>query len=253
MGKSLRKGKIWIFFIFFTAFAYATNAQNVDEQMWFEYMLNYPFANTYNVEGAFTYSTTLSDPRWRAFDFQVTPEVSITRNIDLSTSLLGSSTFQNDTLQTFELRPAFGARFHFTQNKRIQTRLFVRFEQRHLKDLESGDWFKSNRTRARIETLIPINGSTMFSGDKLWYGILDAEWFFVLDNDVAERFANRFRMRAGIGYRLNYNLRFEFVFTNQQSKQAIGESFYSSDNIFRFRIKQYLRKTKPSTAVGTGN
>ncbi len=216
-------------------------------------MLNYPFANMYNLESAFTYSTSLRSPRWRAFDFQITPEAAITRNIDLSASFLGSYTFQNDTLESLELRPTIGVRFHFTEERRIQTRLFVRFEQRHFKDVEAGDWYKSNRFRTRAESVIALNKPTMFSGDKLWYAILDAEWFFVLDEDVEERFANRFRLRAGLGYRLNYNLRFEFVFTNQQSKNAIAENFYSSDNIFRFRIKQYLNKAKPSNATGTGN
>ena len=40
--------------------------------------------------------------------------------------------------------------------------------------------------------------------DKAWYGILDAEWFFTSEeDDVQERFANRFRGRCGLGYRLN--------------------------------------------------
>jgi hypothetical protein len=39
----------------------------------------------------------------------------------------------------------------------------------------------------------------------------------------------------------------------QLSKNGIDENFESSDNIFRFRVKQYLRKSKPSTAAGTGN
>jgi hypothetical protein len=34
----------------------------------------------------------------------------------------------------------------------------------------------------------------MFSGDKLWYSILDAEAFVVMDHDAEERFANRLRI-----------------------------------------------------------
>ncbi len=55
----------------------------------------------------------------------------------------------------------------------------------------------------------------MFAGDKLWYSLLDAEAFIVMDQDVEERFANRFRIRTGIGYRINYGLRLEFMYTLQ--------------------------------------
>ena len=82
--------------------------------------------------------------------------------------------------------------------------------------------------------LIPINQKSFFN-DELWYGVLDAEWFLTVDDDVDERFANRFRLRLGIGYRLSYTSRFEFIYMMQESKHAIGDSFYNSDNIFRFR------------------
>lgn len=86
----------------------------------------------------------------------------------------------------------------------------------------------------------------------MWYGIVDAEVLFT-DDEINERFANKFRLRLGVGYRLNYSYRFEFIFMNQQSRTGTDEDFTSSDNIFRFRVKHYLRKTKPSDASGVGN
>lgn len=95
--------------------------------------------------------------------------------------------------------------------------------------------------------------ASKYSGDKLWYLIFDAEAFIVLDQDVKERFANRLRVRCGIGYRLSYNTRFEFVYTLQESKDVLGKGFYTTDHIFQFRLKQYLRPHKPSKAEGLGN
>jgi hypothetical protein len=223
------------------------------EQAWTEYMLNYPFANSYNIEFAATYSTVLDQPKWRSFDVQLTPEYSLTQHVDLMAALFMGSTFQNQSLSTFEIREMLGTRIHFTPNKRILTRLLVRFEQRNLQDEETREWDHSTRTRLRLETVTPLNKPTMYSGDKLWYAIVDGESFIVLDQDVKERFANRFRLRTGIGYRINYSFRVEFVYTLQQSKNTIEGDFSTSDNIFRFRLKQYLRKTKPSDVSGTGN
>lgn len=223
------------------------------EQLWNEYMLNYPFANSYNIEFAATYSTVLDQPKWRSFDLQLTPEYALSNHIDLMGAFFVGSTFQSQLLSTLEIREMLGTRIHFTPNKRILTRLLIRFEQRNLQDQETKEWDHSTRTRLRFETITPVNKPTMYSGDKLWYAIVDGESFIVLDQDVQERFANRFRLRTGIGYRINYSFRLEFVYTLQQSKNTIGDDFNTSDNIFRFRLKQYLNKSKPSSVHGTGN
>ncbi len=228
------------------------HAQSTNEQLWFEYMINYPFANSFNIENAFVYSTLLNTPRWRSFDYSPTLEYSITPNIDISLGATLSYTGQTENYNTFEARPVLGTRIHITPNQRIVTRILLRMEQRNFKNLETKEWDTSVRSRARAEILVPINKKSIFE-DKLWYGVVDAEWFFTVDQDVNERFSNRFRMRFGIGYRLSYSSRFEFIYMIQESKNAITESFYTSDNIFRFRYKHFLRKTKPTKMSGTGN
>ena len=232
-------------------FSFPLRAQNKNTQVWSEYMLNYPFANSFNLENAVTYSTLLETPRWYAFDYTPTLEWSITSNIDLIGQVVFSYTKQNESYNTFELRPVIGSRIHITPNKRILTRVLLRLEQRNLQNLETKEWDQAYRPRARFESIIPINHNSYYK-DKLWYGVLDAEWLFVTD-DVNERFANRFRVRAGLGYRLNYNFRFEILYMNQQSRDETEDGFVSSDNIIRFRIKHYVNKAKPSKASGSGN
>jgi len=240
---------ITLFFILHSTFTHAQSTTN--QQAWFEYMLNYPFANSFNLENAFTYSTIIGTPKWRAMDYSASLEWSATNRIDLIAQTIFSYTNQTDNYNTFELRPILGTRLYFTPNKRIQTRLLLRVEQRNFKNLDTKEWNQVYRPRARGEVIIPISKDSYFE-DKLWYAITDIEWLFKID-DVDERFANRFRWRIGGGYRLSYNLRFEFLYMLQQSKNTTEDDFESSDHIFRFRIKQYLRKSKPSTAGGTGN
>lgn len=93
----------------------------------------------------------------------------------------------------------------------------------------------------------------MFNKDKLWYGIADAEWFIVMDEDVDERFANRFRFRSGIGYRINYNIRLEVLYTYQESRNQYENATYTQDNIYRFRLRHFINKSNPSKALGVGN
>ncbi len=237
--------------LIFINFSSSLSAQS--KQVWTEYMLNYPFANSWNIELSGTYSTVLAEPKWRTLDIQVSPEYSISQHVDLMCAVLVGATRQNESLSTLEVREMLGVRFHITPNKRVLSRLLLRFEQRNLQNQEVGDWDRSVRSRLRAETIIPINKKTMFAGDNLWYGILDGEWFIVLDQDVEERFANRFRLRTGIGYRLSYNFRFEIIYCLQESRNTLGDDFYTSDSIFRFRVKQYLNKSKPAKEVGVGN
>jgi len=242
-----------IFLVYLAFIGGTVQGQESSKQIWNEYMFNIPFSRIYNVELAANYSTVLESPKWRSFEFQATPEWAISRHMDLMGGFLLGNTFQNETTNTFEIRGMLGTRIHFTPTKRILTRLLWRFEQRNQLDQESGQWENSHRSRIRAETIIPFSKESMFDGNQLWYGILDMEYFLVFDQDLEERFANRSRFRAGIGYRLSNSFRFEFVYTMQQSKNTIEGNFNTTDNIFRFRVKQFINKAKPSRLQGNGN
>lgn len=228
-------------------------AQTINSQVWAEYMLNHPFANSWNVELAGTYSTLLESPRWRSFDLQVTPEYALTPRVDLMGALLYNRTVQYEALSSTEIRAMLGTRIHITPHSRIMTRLLLRVEQRNMFYQETGTEEQSLRGRIRLETVSAINRKTMYGGDRLWYLIADVEAFLPIDQQVNERFANRYRIRLGPGFRLNYTWRFEFLYTLQQSYNTLAGDFSTTDNLFRFRVKHYLNKAKPSRALGNGN
>jgi Protein of unknown function (DUF2490) len=214
-------------------------------------MLNYPFANSFNIENAFVYSTLANTPRWRAFDYTPTLEYSLDQTFDFMIGCTFSYTAQTDDYNTFEIRPFAGTRVNITPNRRLQSRVLLRFEQRNFLNLDTDEWEAVLRPRIRAEGIYPINNKSIFE-NKLWYCMADVELLFS-DDDVEERFANRFRARIGVGYRLDQSSRFEFIYMNQQSKSGIDEDFSSSDNIFRFRYKHFLRKTKATKTHGSVN
>ncbi len=216
-------------------------------------MFNMPFAKANNLELSSAYSTVFESPKWRSLDFQASPEWSISQHLDLIGAILFGVTVQNESTSTFEIREILGARINFTPTQRILTRLLIRFEQRNQLDQEIDTWENSFRTRIRAEAIIPINQRSMVAKDKLLYSILDAEGFIVIDQDVKERFANRYRLRAGMGYRFNYNFRLELVYTLQESRNTIEGDIVTLDQIFRLRLKHYINKAKSSTSMGIGN
>lgn len=207
-------------------------------------MLTYPFANAFSLELRLTYRTNFEDPRWHSYIVLPIFQYSLTQNVDLNAGVTASAVAQNDTSNTFELRPMLGARFHLTPNRRALARIYLRMEQRNFKDLETKNWTHSMRFRIRPELLLPLNRRAYFENNQL-YLIADAEWFITVDKDLDERFANRFRARLGLGYRLDATWRFEVIYMQQQAKNKIGEDFHTSDDVLRLRVKFYLRGHKP--------
>lgn len=216
-----------------------TAAQHVDRQFWQDIVLDYQLGkNLFETE--LSYQTLLTkENSWRSFNATPAYERSINKYLDLICGLPLSYTVQTDTSNSFELRTMVGARGYFTPGKRIETRLTVRFEYRFFEDLTTHQWTKSSRSRFRLEAVVPINRPNYYA-NKMVYGLADFELFSTVDKDVKERYSNRFRIRAGLGYRLSYNWRFEAIYMLQESRNNTSEGYNSGDNIIRLRIKCFF-------------
>lgn len=217
-----------------------------DEQLWLDYQLSYPFGNRYLLENTTTYQTLLNkDGKWRSLSISPTFEYNLFRKLDLLSEIPIGYTKQYQGISTFEITPMVGTRYFFTPGKRIDARLVWRYQVRAFYKIEDREWEISNRTRLRGEVFISINGPNLFT-DKLWYVFLDYEEFFVLDQQVDERYANRRRGRLGLGYRLDYKNRFELSYTLQSTRDEIAAEFYGIDNVIQLRYKMYLNPAKPT-------
>jgi len=215
------------------------------EQLWLDYQLDYPYANQYLLEANAGYQTVLTkEDKWRNLNVSGVFEYVWLPKLELVSELPVAYTLQKEGSNSIEISPILGARFHFTQNKKIDTRLLVRYQQRSFYQIEDKDWDVSNRTRIKGEVWWSINGPNLFT-DKLWYALFDYEEFIVLDKQLDERFANRRRARVGVGYRLNYKNRFEVIYTRQTSRNEIDDDFISNDNVIQLRYKMYLNPSRP--------
>lgn len=214
------------------------------QQVWLDYQVDYPFANVYLFEVTASYQTTISaNNQWRNISITPNFEWQSFEFLDVMVSAPLSFTNQTEDYKTFNVDPSLGVRYHVTQNKRITSRVIFKLEERILRDFEEKTWNFSNRMRLKGEILTSINGPNLFQ-DNLWWAILDYEEFFVTDQQLDERFANRRRGRVGIGYRLNYRNRFELIYTLQSSRDEIGGDFSRLDNVLQLRYKMFLNPSK---------
>lgn len=225
-------------------------SQTTNSQLWVDGILGKSFASYYMAECEFSYQTLLSDQgRWESLNASPSLEVSPTAHWSFLAGLPLSYTIQQEGYNTFELRAQFGAKYNFTPFDRLQVRLNSRYEIRQVRTVDTDEVQRSQRTRLRAEVVVPIDVRS-YDSDSMWYALADAETFITMDQDVAERFANRTRFRFGIGRKFSYNWRAELIYTLQRSRDAISDEEYSTDNIIRFRIKYYFTPSKRAQAQG---
>src|SRR5436190_302462 len=219
-------------------------AQN-NEQLWLDYQLDHPFRNIYLWEVTASYQNLLSrGSRWTNYNITPTFEYYGIRKWDLTFSVPYAYRLQSDTLNSYEFDPILEARYNFTQGQRVDARLALKYEHRFFHEVEAKDWNNGNRIRIKAEIYVSITQPNLFT-DKLLYSFVDYEEFLVLDTQLEERYANRRRLRFGLGYRLSYRDRFELCYTLQASRNQIGDSFNRTDNVIQLRYKMFLNFTTP--------
>jgi hypothetical protein len=133
-------------------------------------------------------------------------------------------------------------RFHPRERaprRRIVIRDLVRVESRNL--FYSGGDTDSDSTirfRNRLEFLIPLMTTERMTDDGARYWLADWEWFIPID-DPEERFANRQRIRTGIGYRRSFNWRYELLYIlDAVAQHHRRRRFSTTENIIDLRVKR---------------
>jgi hypothetical protein len=189
------------------------------------------------------------EPGWANLDVTPNIEYALRSWLDGVGELATGYTWQTDDVNSFELSPRIGVRFHLTTRDlptgplkrerlprhRIVVRNLVRFEARNL-FYNTGETDSVVRFRNRLELQVPLNRERV-TADGARYVMADWEWFVPLD-DPKERFANRQRVRTGIGYRRSLNWRIEALYIWTRSRDTTEDDFHTSDNILNFRVKR---------------
>jgi Protein of unknown function (DUF2490) len=222
-------------------------------QLWgnltFDWVKSERLAYELDVEPKVLLGAPEGEPGWRNLDVTPNVEFSARRWLDLVAEATVGRTVQTDDLSSTELTPRLGMRFHlFSRAQKfrvIEQAPLRRLVVRDLLRVESRNFFYSGgdeesestfRLRNRLEVLLPLNRARI-TDDGARYWLADWEWFVPLD-DPHERFANRQRIRAGIGYRRSFQWRYEFVYMWTRSRDAVGEGFSTTENIVNIRVKR---------------
>ncbi len=189
------------------------------------------------------------EPDWATLDITPSADLAVKPWLDLVGEMATGYTSQTDDLTSYEISPRMGARFHVfardlaapvrlpdrPSRRRVLLRNLVRVESRNLFYNGEKDNSFTWRFRNRIELLVPLTKARV-SDDGARYVTADWEWFIPL-GEPDERFANRQRIRAGIGYRRNAQWKLEALYIWGKSRNTAESGFTTSDNIVSFGVK----------------
>ncbi len=225
-----------------------------DAQLWgtatFNWLRSDRLTYELEIEPKVLLSAPEGDPGWASLDVTPNVEYALRAWLDGVGELATGYTSQTDDVNSFEVSPRIGVRFHLTTRDlptgplkrerlprhRIVVRDLVRFEARSLFYTGVGEDESVLRFRNRVELQVPLNRERM-TDDGARYLLADWEWFVPLE-DPHERFASRQRVRAGLGYRRTVNWRFEALYIWGRSRDTTDEEFRTYDNILNFRVKR---------------
>jgi hypothetical protein len=200
-----------------------------------------------DIEPKVLVSKPSDDPGWATLD--VTPSVEYTRGawFDTVGELLVARTRQTDDLNSTEITPRVGFRFHILSNlendflkeklpkRRLVVRDLIRLEWRNLYYSTGKPDSSSVRLRNRVEMSYPMTGRRL-TDDGATYVTGDAEWFWT-EEDPDERFASKQRVRVGIGHRQSRSWRMKALFIWDRSRNTAADGFTTSDYAVDLRVR----------------
>ena len=220
-----------------------TSQDEVTQQFWADFNFDYPFAIQYRARMQVGRQELLSggDP-WKSTVFWPSLEYYPIPFFDIIGGFRYSYTDETNEVDTYEYRPVLGFRLNFLQQKLIlRNRTLYEYRSIHYVDSAVTN---SSRLRIRVELVAPFNNPNT-RDPKTLYGLTDIEYFIDLDEPVGERFANRWRWRAGLGWRFNIKWRVEFIYALQKSRDTLSDNSETTDNIYRIRLKFQLQRSHP--------
>jgi len=221
----------------------------VSNQIWGNVILAYPRSARLYTELDLEPKVQVSGGEpWRNVDATPLVEFYPYSLIDLTAEVTVGRTRQSQEEKSWELTPRIGIRFHLVKRlwsqfdheriplSRLSLANLWRLEYRNL--WYSGDHLSSHqaRIRNRTELKLALNNDKL-SVDGTLYLFTDLEFFIPLGEDVPERFATKWRIRAGFGYRLSRKWRFEALYIRDFGRETLDEEGDIEMNALNLRLK----------------
>jgi hypothetical protein len=227
-----------------------------DGQLWGDFAFQWPrthrFLYSLDLEPKVLVVVPPGDPSWWCMDVLPGASYVLKSWVDASGEMTVGYTRQTDDENSVEVTARGGLHFHLLSRdmrtvvtrrplglehppkRKVVLRDLIRVEERNFYYSSGKPTSSTWRFRNRFEFQYPLNRERI-SMDGTRYLTTDWEWFVPL-GDPSERFSNRQRIRAGLGYRKNARFRFEALYMWSRSRDTTQESYTTTDHTIDLRF-----------------
>ena len=205
-------------------------------------------SDKWSIYNQVSYNVLISQyTKWNEFALFSMPSYLVNKNIEAIGGLYLGYVDQNDFISSIEFRPFIGIRFLNTMGHRFVISNTSRLEFRYLYYSDEKVDF-TLRFRNRTDLLLSIIKPKM-NMDKNLFLFAHGEIFYNFEANTRERFYNLFKVKLGLGYRLNYHWRFTTGVIYQDSELNIGQptnlpTNVVTDLIFEWRMLYFISAIK---------
>jgi hypothetical protein len=216
--------------------------EEVTIQTWYSFSLNKNFATNFmfytNPE---YYEMIQGEDKWGQVAWTTGVEYYPNNTFDLYTDIFSTYTQQASGINTMEIRPRLGARWHIVKlERKVPVNLQVLYEFRNQYDIDSSKWSTSHRFRLRPEARISLNRENILQDKNISLRIY-GEFFMNVDKAIEERFWNSRQIGMGLYYRHNGRRRYELRYIQQEAKNSLEqERFQVSSHILYFLVTFFM-------------
>ncbi|HJZ77983.1 MAG TPA: DUF2490 domain-containing protein [Vicinamibacterales bacterium] len=208
---------------------------------------------TLDVEPKVQVTAMTDQSRFANLDVWPSVEFAVSGWLDAHGEFLTGFTNEQDDSNTTEITERMGVRLHILSRllqeraarrgaereaqprRRGTIATLLRFEHRdllHSDSPTSASW----RFRGRVELAYPLNRAKLTLNGAT-YLTSDTELFVPVSDDPQQGRVNQWRLRNGVGYRVNFNTRFEALYIWTTKKDTDSGHFATDSQAIDFRVK----------------
>jgi hypothetical protein len=218
----------------------AQATSKLTNQLWFDYYLYYLPKDALQILGDASYRRNLTASDWNQFLIRGSAFHSSKSWLGLYAGMGIFFTTQKEITNTLEIRPWIGGKLIFNIDFLSSVRItnFSRIEMRYVINTQASGTSNDIRFRNRTDMRIPITNYSL--KDNTLYLMFEIE-FFTNSIKILEQSADKIRLGAGIGYKINYSWRVEFLYNANRLKNTAQGRDTKTANIWRFHTRHYLQ------------
>lgn len=210
---------------------------------WTDFTYTYSFNTALGLGGDAGVRGVLSDPEWSAVYLRPIIIYRNTDQLNFGFSLGAFQNFNRSAPNLTEIRPAQQVNLTWPLRPRWSLKSRLRFEERYLEynsgepDVPAPGW----QYRARYELKFSTEPADLWFMKKIHF-LAAGEYFFPLNEEVPELFADQSRLTVGYGQDIGQKGSYQLHFIWQRARHNFEEDF--STDQFILRIRLYFRNQR---------